>query len=149
MRCSSCGRDKLGKGLEKEELRVAGIRFFATVEALRCRACGEVSVEAPALEQFERRVAEYLGRNGVCTGEAFKFMRKSIGVRAADLAVLIGVSAETISRWETSKSPVDWAAFVTLSALVEDRLAGRDGTLVRLKALKAPRKAGKVEIKLS
>lgn len=56
------------------------------------------------LGRFELLAAAALARHGVCTSEAFKFIRKSLGMRATDLGAVLGVAPETISRWETASA---------------------------------------------
>src|SRR5207253_1158815 len=97
----------LQRSRQEDHLEVDGHRFSAFVPALRCECCGEVYLDGQALSRFELLVAGELARSGAQSGEAFQFMRKSIGMRAIDLGKLLDVSHETISRWETGKRPVD------------------------------------------
>ncbi len=62
-------------------------------------------------------------------------MRKILGLRAADLALLLDVTPETISHWETGKARIGRAAFVALGAMVQDATEGRSTTRDRLAAL--------------
>jgi DNA-binding transcriptional regulator YiaG len=39
-------------------------------------------------------------------GKEFKFLRKAIGIKAVDLADFLGVTPETLSRWENGKEPI-------------------------------------------
>jgi putative zinc finger/helix-turn-helix YgiT family protein len=121
-----------------EEITVAGATFSGKVRAQRCDACGEVYIAAEDAMRFDLRVARELGSLGAAQGEAFRFMRKAIGMRAADLATLLGVAAETVSRWERGERPVDRAALTVLGALVTDKLEGRATTMKLLKAQQDP-----------
>lgn len=80
---------------------------------------------------------------GEATGEVFKFIRKAVGMKASELAELLGVAAETISRWETGEREVDRGAFALLADIARERLEGRASTLGMLKALRAPRRLAK------
>ena len=122
----------------REEVTVAGATFTGMVAARRCDACGEVYIDAEVGMRFDLRVARELGSRGAATGEAFKFMRKALGMRATDLAELLGVAAETISRWERGERPVDRAALTVVGAIVADRLDGRATTMKLLKAQQEP-----------
>lgn len=122
----------------REEVTVAGATFSGAVPAHRCEACGEVYIAADDGMRFDLRVARELGTRGAATGDAFKFMRKALGLRAADLAGLLGVAAETISRWERGERPVDRAALTVVGALVADKLEGRATTMKLLKAQQEP-----------
>jgi transcriptional regulator with XRE-family HTH domain len=81
--------------------------------------------------------------HGASDGAAFKFMRKAIGMKATDLAALLGVAAETISRWETGQREVDRTALAALAGLVVDELEGHTKVISILRALQNPRKPPK------
>jgi hypothetical protein len=57
------------------------------------------------------------------------------------------VTIDTISRWETEKSPIDRGAFTLLGRIVHDQEAGSTETLDALEAAASPRALGN-EIKL-
>jgi putative zinc finger/helix-turn-helix YgiT family protein len=139
-RCVKCGSDQIGESTEPDTLAIAGQTFTADVPALRCAACGAVFFDGPALGEFEHAAARELARHGPATGETFRFMRKALGVRAVDLAELLDVTPETISRWETGKLAMARTAWVTLSSLVLDF----DGTQERLRAVREPPKSARV-----
>ena len=83
----------------------------------------------------ELAVAREFADVGVDTGEAFRRMRKALGLRATDLAQLLDLTPETISHWETGKVVINRAAFVALGAMVQDAIDGRTTTRDRLAAL--------------
>ena len=66
-------------------------------------------------------------------------------MRAADLAELLDVTPETVSRWETGKLDVARAAWSALAGIVVERAhgEGRSRMLDRLRALQAPKKLAK------
>ena len=150
-RCTHCDSAALLAETTAENTReVAGHLFVAFLPAKRCNACGKVYFDAAILERFELYVAAALAEAGVKSGAAFRFMRKAIGMRAAELAQLLDVSAETVSRWETAKRSVDRGALALLGGLVRDAIAGRTSTLEQLRALREPRPLSKtVKIDLS
>src|SRR5262245_61115730 len=122
MRCAACkGRLKVAKIELRRE--IAGRVFTATVRGLQCGACGETYTEGSDGERFDLAVANAL-MSAEPTGEAFRFLRKMAGLRAADLAPLLGVTGDTISRWETGKRPVDRVAFALVGLLVQDQATG-------------------------
>jgi putative zinc finger/helix-turn-helix YgiT family protein len=150
-KCIACGFARLMNTTETHTATVGGYVVKAALPAVVCKKCGESYVEAIDLERFELAAAQELARRGACVGEVFKFMRKAVGLKAADLGSLLGVAPETVSRWETGKVPVDRAAFVTLAALVSDRLSARTETLDRLQAVRRPlaRRKAPIQIKLA
>ncbi len=71
--------------------------------------------------RVEQTISLQLALHGIVTGESFRYMRKTVGMRAADLANLLNVRAETVSDWETGKSPVNRAAWGWLASLVAEK----------------------------
>ena len=69
----------------------------------------------------ELAIAVELARSGPIHGEAFLWMRRSLGLSARKLAEVLGVRHETISRWENGAADVDRAAWLVLGDLVLDR----------------------------
>jgi DNA-binding transcriptional regulator YiaG len=116
------------------------VSFSARIPAMVCGACGESVITDHDLERLELHVANWLAGAGLDQGDAFRFMRKALGLRAAELAALLGVRTETVSRWETGALPVERRALALLGTMVADRLEGRDDTITRLEALRAPAK---------
>lgn len=143
-RCTECGSDRLVEGLEQDTLTLAEQTFTAEVPAVRCEACGAVFFDGPALGDFERAAARELAQRGPATAETFRFMRKAIGMRAADLAEMLDVTPETISRWETGKLPMSRTTWLTLSSLVLDY----EGTTARLRAAEGGPGIAKAVIRL-
>lgn len=135
MKCPDCGT-RMTEQREVQTLRVADRTFSAEVPVRLCPKCGHGSLSGPAMKEFELRAARELARAGVRTGDTFRFMRKTLGLTAAELAELLEVSAETISRWERGQRDVDWPAFIVLWWLVDDRLEGRADTLERIRGLR-------------
>lgn len=139
MRCVQCGNQQgLRRATIAEERTVAGVTFLAELEAEVCGACGESYVHGNVLEKFELAIAAELAKLGRCTPEAFKFMRKVLAMRAIDLAKLLDVAPETVSRWENRGLPVEPRAFALLGILVSERRAGRHEAYEHLLALQGP-----------
>lgn len=133
-KCVQCGGDELRETRATEGRTVAGVEFALELEALECAKCGETYVDAPVLERAEVAIAAELGRLGVLKGEAFKFMRKALGLRGTDLAELLDVTGDTVSRWERDVVPIDHAAFAVLGALASERRRGGTEMRDRLRA---------------
>ena len=98
----------------------------------------------------QRTIARTLLDAGEASGEAFKFARKAMGIRAADLAPVLGVTPETVSRWEADKHAIDRGSWALLGLLAADRAAGTWTTENALKAAaKARPLAPRVELKVA
>jgi DNA-binding transcriptional regulator YiaG len=100
-----------------------------------CPKCDASTMDLAELASFELRAAAALALNGVCTGEAFRFMRKALGMRAADVGAVLGVTPETISRWETGQREVDSHVFAMLGEIAIAEMEGRPSPKARFKAL--------------
>jgi putative zinc finger/helix-turn-helix YgiT family protein len=137
-RCPTCGAETSTTVAERS-LSVSGLSFIGSLPAARCDSCDTSTFAYADLERFELEVASALVNRGVRSAEAFRFVRKALGLRGADAAALLGVSAETISRWENGKLRPDTNAIAVLGGLVADRLAGRSTMLDRLRALADPK----------
>ena len=139
-RCPECKCRRLRKGVIEETLNVGGVAFKAVLPASICRDCETDTVSHGDLVRFELAIGTWLGDHGIRTPETFRFMRKALGMKAADLAALLDLTPETVSRWENGKGTIDLGAFALLSKLVADRIEGSDKTVDLLRAIRYPGK---------
>jgi len=100
-----------------------------------CSSCGERYYQAKDLIAAEDAVTRELVARGIRDSGVLKYLRKAVGLKATDLADLLGVTAETISRWENGHNEADLAVWAALDLLVDDHYAGRTTTLDRLRGL--------------
>jgi putative zinc finger/helix-turn-helix YgiT family protein len=136
--CPSCGEKKLHKG-NVRLVRVVGEReLTATVTGLVCDGCGESITDLRDGERFDLAIAELLSE-APPTGESFRFLRKVAGLRASDLARMLGLTGDTISRWENGKYAIDRAAFLVLGQIVRDQRRGQTGMLDLIRRAETPR----------
>jgi putative zinc finger/helix-turn-helix YgiT family protein len=145
-RCPTCNKGTLKRGTTRHEVAISKVVFVGELRAEVCSHCDEALVWAGELGNFEHAIAAQLVKLGLRTGPAFKFMRKVFGIRAVDLAELLGVAAETVSRWENGKP--DALAFAALGGIVQDRLAGTDFTAQRLRAIQHPVSRKRIEVEV-
>lgn len=96
--------------------------FEGTVSGFRCDACGADLYDGPDLERFERLVALCLLTIGISTGAEARFLRKKAGLRAAEFAVMLGVTPETVSHWETGRSQPGLADLAVVVQLAREEL---------------------------
>jgi hypothetical protein len=82
-------------------------------------------------------------------GEAFKYLRKAVGVEPANLADFLDVPVEYIGHWEGGSWPVDPRAHAVLCSFVMGKFEHRPASLDCLGVLREPRKlAQKVRLHL-
>ncbi|MCL2779432.1 MAG: type II toxin-antitoxin system MqsA family antitoxin [Polyangiaceae bacterium] len=136
--CTNCGSKTLKTTTEDHEIRIGQKSIRGVIDAIACERCGEVYFPADAIERLERDVATTLVRTGNVDGDAFRFVRHVIGMQAKDLAALLGVAAETVSRWEQGQRDVDRLAWLALAGLLHDRVSGADETRRTLEAVQHP-----------
>ena len=109
---------------------IGGIRFAATVPIAGTKV---PSAEARYLIAFEREIARTLCARGKPTADGFKFLRERSRIKAGELADLIDVKPETISRWENEHNAVPGAAWELIVILAAERLAGQTLMLDQLR----------------
>lgn len=137
-RCFNCKSTDVVAGKHEDRIELGGHRFRRSVPTRRCKRCGEETIKGQDVESFELDVAAEFARHGQLPADAFRYMRRVLGLKAAELAELLDVTPETISRWENEKQSIERRAAALLSAMVLDKLEGRTSTLDRLKALMKP-----------
>ena len=137
-RCPSCGERRLVDATCDERVVVAGLELTGTVACQRCEACGETLVAGEALSKLELAAAAELARLGRRSGPALRFMRKALGYRAVELAALLDVAPETLSRWETGEREVEGRAFALVGLLARAAHDDRDDVVATLRAIREP-----------
>lgn len=135
-KCSKCGTAMRQDTLTRD-VTVAGVPFVVRMPGEHCPNGDSWSVSNEAAREMDRLVLRSIATRGPATGQTFKYMRGSLKLKAAELAELLGVTAETVSRWETgavTMTPLPW---VTVAAMALDQLDGRATTTKRLRAATA------------
>ena len=100
-------------------------------------------VPADSLENVDLEIAAHLAMSGSFSRETFRFMRKALAMRGFELAKLLLVTGETVSRWEHGQRSLDPHAWVLLGSMVLERLGRPVATLRRLVSLQKPGKLPK------
>jgi DNA-binding XRE family transcriptional regulator len=102
-----------------------------------CRGCGEAIVAGEDLGRAELIASRRVIDAGARSGALLSLTRRSLGLLATDLAALLCVTAETISRWENDKVAPEPAIWNVVADLIDDRLEGRTRTQDRLRTAAA------------
>jgi putative zinc finger/helix-turn-helix YgiT family protein len=118
--CPECGKEMVLKRY-KHETPVGGLRAIdGTQMAFQCDACGEVEITVDQLQGYERRAAALVLRDGrVTNGAVLRFSRKALGLTQAQLAQLLGIASETVSRWENDHDPPNRPHQLAIVSLLE------------------------------
>lgn len=148
--CPTCGSEALAPATCTIERMVDGVTFSIDAPCLRCGSCGEELTTHDVEEGFDLAIAAKLASSGRRTGPALRFIRKAMGMRAAELAALLDVTPETFSRWETGEREPEGRAFALAGLLVDAKRIGRlAAALETVRAIRAPTSFGPAPVKLA
>jgi hypothetical protein len=109
------------------------------IPAQRCIGCDEVFTDYDDVKKAEFAVALEVISAGQANGVTFRFLRHVLGMRAKDLAVILGTTPETLSRWENGHAEVDRNTWLVVALLVLGRVNQDDRAERALEALAKPR----------
>jgi hypothetical protein len=123
-RCSRCAAEAVSTETVERFVEVGGHLFSADLPAARCGRCGATEVEASLEERFAILVALKLAESGTTRTDAFRYMRRAIGLDAVALAQILDVAPENVPRWEKNDF-IHRSAVEILGALVKDKAAGK------------------------
>ena len=120
MTCIECG-GKLKTKKENYRYLACGLPnvTLSGVEVRRCGTCGDHEVVIPHIERLHEALAMAVVKHEArLNGSKIRFLRKYLGYSGVDFAALIGVSPETVSRWENKKETMGPSAERLLRTLV-------------------------------
>ena len=138
MQCCECENYQMVDAEVEERLTVAGRAFVVVVPGTECLQCGNTYLRYDAMIAVKRSVAMELVRHGDVNAETFKYMRKTIPMSVAELAPLLHVAPETVSRWESGEQPIEPNAAALLALMVVEAIEGRSTCIDHLKATLDP-----------
>lgn len=102
----------------------------------RC-TCGAIVPEIPAIGELHRQlVFDIITKaRGLLSGQEIRFLRKMAGFSGKELAVTLGASASTVSRWENgtrniSKKSDAALRLICLAGMLQDILRDRGNDLL-------------------
>ena len=73
-----------------------------------CESCQEETPEIPNLLHLHRVITKaLLTKPALLTGPEIRFLRRHVGLKAAEFADQLGTTAVTVSRWETGAIAID------------------------------------------
>jgi DNA-binding transcriptional regulator YiaG len=85
---------------------LAGV-LVERIQVRHCPACGAEERGSPGLEQLHTQLARLLAcKEGALTAWEVCFLRTYLGLSASDLARHLGVTRETVCRWERTDKPL-------------------------------------------
>jgi putative zinc finger/helix-turn-helix YgiT family protein len=120
MKCLTCG-GQMDTRRENYPYTASGLPYVTLlhVEVSRCHDCGETEVAIPHLEALHRTIAKALVKKRArLAPEEIRFLRKYLGWSGVDFAARMGVTPETVSRWENGGTVIGTTADRLLRLLV-------------------------------
>lgn len=114
MRCPQCKKEDTLRPWEGTTV-IRGVEVHARGQ--RCDSCGERLYTGLEVDRQFDEVARAIVARGIRDGSEFQFVRKATGFRAADVAELLDVRPETVSRWERGEAEIPRAAVYALGQL--------------------------------
>ena len=77
------------------------------VEVSRCSSCGKETIAIPRLAQLHRVIAHrFVAQKRMLAPVEIRFLRKHVGFSGVEFAQRMGVTRETVSRWESGAQVV-------------------------------------------
>ncbi len=105
-RCFNCG----GNLESRRETRRYGRGIdvvLVGIEVRHCDDCGEEEVVIPLIKELHNAIArDLVDRPGLLSPGEIRFLRTHMGFSSKDFAKHMGVTPETVSRWENSRNPM-------------------------------------------
>src|SRR5689334_17175942 len=111
MRCPTCKQEDTfvpWRGMEP----LMGFEF--EISGQQCKACGEILFKLSERGRMEQLAVAQIVARGIRSGKEFKFVRKLAGLRANEIAEMLGVRKETVSRWERGEVDIPRTAAFAL-----------------------------------
>ena len=123
MRCIEC-QGPMSEKVENHRYDECGLPNITLVgiRISRCRQCGGYEIAIPRIEQLHRLIARSVIEKATrLTPAEVRYLRTWMDLSGADFARRMGVTAETVSRWENGAAPIGAQADRVLRLLIAQR----------------------------
>jgi len=108
MKCLNCNKE-MKLVIENHKYTECGLDNIVIVNMKRylCPNCDEEYLNIPNMETLHRAIAETIANDfHRLSNKEFRFLREYLGYSGAFFAKLIGVTRESVSRWENGKAVI-------------------------------------------
>jgi len=109
-RCPECGTSLRARTARAYRYRESGLDSVTLtgIRVYRCAKCREDFPEIPNILGLHRAIASHLVKKPApLTPAEFRFLRREMGLKAKELASLLGTTDVNLSRWETRTTPIN------------------------------------------
>ncbi len=120
-KCNECGNPRMSDRNAVRPYVIGGLPHVELhgVQVTRCAGCDMEGIVIPRIGQLHRVLAEaFVTQRRMLAPVEARFLRKYIGLSGAAFAQRMGVSRETVSRWETGAKPIGAVADRLIRLLV-------------------------------
>lgn len=107
MKCTNCGH-KMTKHIKDLHYTESGLDnvILMGLTIYKC-SCGEKMPQIPDISGLHRKIGVAIAKSKkALNGPEVRFLRKELGLKANELAELLGVYKVSVSRWETGKEQI-------------------------------------------
>jgi putative zinc finger/helix-turn-helix YgiT family protein len=81
--------------------------YLVGITVYRCDECNEELPEIPNIAQLHDKIAEGLVKKpSLLAGQEIRFLRKNLGLLAADFGKYLDTTSVSVSRWETGEQEI-------------------------------------------
>ena len=137
MKCQLCG-GPTATARENVHYAASGLPYVTLVgvKVTRCSNCGAFGVDIPSVEELHRTLAvAVVTKRARLVPVEVRFLRKWLGWSGVECAAHMGVTSETVSRWEAGSLGVGASADRLLRLMVVNRAPVQDYSLESLKTI--------------
>jgi len=109
MRCLECGSRMRARRNQRVPYPESGIPnlWLKGITVYCCRKCRAEFPEFPNAKRLHEGIANWVTQQLLpLTGPEFRFLRKQMGLSTRELAEIMGVRRESVTRWETGAEPI-------------------------------------------
>lgn len=153
MKCDECGGPLTVERNAVRRYEIGGLPHIELhgVEVTTCNKCGQESISIPRIGQLHKVLAAgILKLHRKLAPTEVRFLRKYIGLSGNDFAQQMGVTRETISRWESGNMSISALADRLVRLLVVSHQPSEnyavDDMLSQLNDKPAPKKLSSVPL---
>lgn len=150
MSCFSCGKEMVTE-VVAHRYKESGLDYVVLlgVEERSCANCGENELVLPRIAELHRVIARGVAeKEGRLEGQEVRFLRKFLGLSGVNFAKSIGVSAETVSRWENDKQEIGISHERFLRMMVFNERPSAHYPLDKLEERTLERREGKAALRI-
>lgn len=156
MICEECGAKATVDRHAVRRYELGGVPHVELhgIEVTLCSTCGDETIGIPRLAQLHRVIAQaFVEQHRMLAPVEIRFLRKHIGLSGTVFAQRMGVTRETVSRWESGAQPMGAVADRLLRLFVvthePSEIYAVDDLLSALNDEQAPARLASMAVKIS